>query len=79
MTDATPRYSDAPPGSNFSLSSETNKYTHAFLASPVTQSGPARGDTEIEKDFDMSVVLIPVEDALSGSGSPSPAWIASAP
>jgi len=53
---------------NFSLS-ETNKYTHVFLASPVAQSGPARGDTEIEKDFDMSVVLIPVEDALSGVGT----------
>jgi ADP-ribose pyrophosphatase len=57
-----------PLGSYFSLPSETNKHTHVFLASPVIQSGPAGGDTEIEKYFDMSVVLIPVEDALSGVG-----------
>ena len=58
-----------PLGSYYSLPSETNKYTHVFLASAVIQSGPARGDTEIEKYFDMSVVLIPVEDALSGIGT----------
>ena len=58
-----------PLGSYYSLPSETNKYTHVFLASPVIQSGPARGDTEIEKYFDMSVVLIPVEDALNGIGT----------
>jgi ADP-ribose diphosphatase len=38
-------------------------------ASPVIQSGPASGDTEIEKYFDMSVVLLPIEQALSGIGS----------
>ena len=58
-----------PLGSYYSLPSETNKYTHVFLAYPVVQSGPARGDTEIEKYFDMSVVLIPAEDALSGIGT----------
>jgi len=58
-----------PLGSYYSLPSETNKYTHVFLASPVIQSGPASGDTEIEKYFDMSVVLLPVEQALSGIGS----------
>jgi len=58
-----------PLGSYYSLPSETNKYTHVFLASPVTAAGPARGDTEIEKYFDMSVVLMPVEQALSGIGS----------
>lgn len=50
-------------GSFYSLPSETNKYTHVFLASPVIAAGPARGDTEIEKYFDMSVVLMPVEQA----------------
>ncbi len=58
-----------PLGSYYSLPSETNKYTHVFLASPVTAAGPARGDTEIEKYFDMSVVLMPVEQALSGIGT----------
>jgi ADP-ribose pyrophosphatase len=58
-----------PLGSYYSLPSETNKYTHVFLASPVVAAGPAHGDTEIEKYFDMSVVLMPVEQALSGIGS----------
>jgi ADP-ribose pyrophosphatase len=57
-----------PLGSYYSLPSETNKYTHVFLASPVIATGSARGDTEIEKYFDMSVVLMPVEQALSGIG-----------
>jgi len=56
-------------GAFYSLPSETNKYTHVFLASPVIAAGPARGDTEIEKYFDMSVVLMPVEQALSGIGT----------
>jgi len=58
-----------PLGSYYSLPSETNKYTHVFLASPVIATGSARGDTEIEKYFDMSVVLMPVEQALSGIGT----------
>jgi ADP-ribose pyrophosphatase len=57
-----------PLGSYYSLPSETNKYTYVFLASPVIATGSARGDTEIEKYFDMSVVLMPVEQALSGIG-----------
>jgi hypothetical protein len=52
----------------YSLPSETNKYTHVFLAAPVIACGPARGDTEIEKYFDMSVVLIPVDEALRAVG-----------
>jgi len=56
-------------GTYYSLPSETNKYTHVFLAAPVIAAGPACGDTEIEKYFDMSVVLIPVDDALSGIGT----------
>jgi ADP-ribose pyrophosphatase len=59
----------APLGSFYSLPSETNKYTHVFLASPVIATGPARGDTEIEKYFDMSVVLMPVSQAMNGIGT----------
>jgi ADP-ribose pyrophosphatase len=58
-----------PLGSFYSLPSETNKYTHVYLARPVTEAGPARLDTEIEKYFDMSVVLLGVEQALDGIGS----------
>jgi hypothetical protein len=39
-----------------------------FLAFPVEQSGPARLDTEIEKYFDISVVLLPLQEALDGIG-----------
>jgi ADP-ribose pyrophosphatase len=56
-------------GSYYSLPSETNKYTYVFLAAPVALAGMARGDTEIEKYFDMSVVLIPAAEALSGIGT----------
>jgi 8-oxo-dGTP pyrophosphatase MutT (NUDIX family) len=56
-------------GSFYSLPSETNKYTHVFLASPVEQSGPARLDTEIERYFDISVVILPVQEALGGIGT----------
>jgi ADP-ribose pyrophosphatase len=56
-------------GAFYSLPSETNKYTHVFLATPVMAARVARGDTEIEKYFDMSVVLIPVADALRGVGT----------
>jgi ADP-ribose pyrophosphatase len=58
-----------PLGSFYSLPSETNKYTHVLLASPVTQSGPARLDTEIEKYFDISVVIVPIDQALNSIGS----------
>lgn len=58
-----------PAGAYYSLPSETNKYTHVFLARPVTATGPARGDTEIEKYFDMSVLLIPAGEALRGIGT----------
>jgi len=57
-----------PLGAYYSLPSETNKYTHVFLAAPVIASGPARGATEIEKYFDMSVVLIPVDEARPAQG-----------
>lgn len=58
-----------PTGAYYSLPSETNKYTHVFVASPVARAGDATGDTEIEKYFDMSVVLIPAADALRGIGT----------
>jgi ADP-ribose pyrophosphatase len=58
-----------PTGAFYSLPSETNKYTHVFLATPVVVAETARGDTEIEKYFDMSVVLVSVADALRGIGT----------
>jgi ADP-ribose pyrophosphatase len=57
-----------PLGAYYSLPSETNKYTHMFVAEPVVVSGPATGDTEIEKYFDMSVVVIPLSKALATIG-----------
>lgn len=50
-------------GAFYSLPSETNKYTH------VLEARTARGDTEIEKYFDMSVVLVSATDALRGIGT----------
>jgi len=57
-----------PLGAFHSLPSETNKYTHMFVAKGVVISGPASGDTEIEKYFDMSVVVIPLSKALATIG-----------
>ena len=58
-----------PMGAYYSLPSETNKYTHVFLATPVAATGPASGDTEIEKYFDMSVVVMPFEKAVAELGT----------
>jgi ADP-ribose pyrophosphatase len=55
-------------GSFCSLPSETNKYTHMFLAMPVVPDGPATGDTEIEKYFDMSVEVRNRREVLSAIG-----------
>ncbi len=55
-------------GAFCSLPSETNKYTHMFLATPVVPAGPAAGDTEIEKYFDMSVEVCDRGDVLAGIG-----------
>jgi hypothetical protein len=41
---------------------------HFYLATPVVAAGPAQGDTEIEKYFDMSVVEMPFEEALLAVG-----------
>jgi ADP-ribose pyrophosphatase len=57
-----------PLGAYYSLPSETNKYTHVFVAEPVAASGPATGDTEIEKYFDMSVIVMPFSAALEAVG-----------
>lgn len=57
-----------PLGAYYSLPSETNKYTHVFVAEPVVPDGPARGDTEIEKYFDMSIVVMPFKAALEAVG-----------
>jgi ADP-ribose pyrophosphatase len=55
-------------GAFYSLPSETNKTTHIYLARGVVSAGPAKGDTEIEKYFDMSVNEIAVADAVSWIG-----------
>ncbi len=55
-------------GAYYSLPSETNKYTHIFVAEPVEASGPAGGDTEIEKYFDMSVIVMSPTAALEAIG-----------
>jgi ADP-ribose pyrophosphatase len=57
-----------PLGAFYSLPSETNKYTHAFLAEPVEQAGSAQGDAVIERYFDMSVEEISLADALASVG-----------
>ncbi len=57
-----------PLGPFYALPSETNKYVHLFMASPVVRFGQPEGDTEIEKYFDMSIVEIPFEVAFAGIG-----------
>ena len=58
-----------PLGSYYSLPSETNKYTHVFLAQPVVSAGVPVLDTEIEKYFDMSVLEMPLDAAYSSIGT----------
>ena len=48
-----------PLGTFYSLPSETNKLTHLFLAGPVRKAGPALKDAEVERYFNMSVVIMP--------------------
>lgn len=55
-------------GSYYSLPSETNKYTHVYLAQPVVSSGTPVLDTEIEKYFDMSVIEMPLSVAYKSIG-----------
>jgi ADP-ribose pyrophosphatase len=56
-------------GAFCSLPSETNKYTHMFLATQVLPTGPPGGDAEIEKYFDMSVETRDRKDVLASIGS----------
>jgi ADP-ribose pyrophosphatase len=55
-------------GRFYSLPSETNRYTYCFLAKPVVRTGPARGDTEIEKYFEMSVTEMPLSAVFEAIG-----------
>lgn len=57
-----------PLGAFYSLPSETNKFTHAFLAEAVEFAGAAQGDAVIERYFDMSVQEIMLGDALAAVG-----------
>lgn len=57
-----------PLGNFYALPSETNKYVHFYLATPVRLAGAAQGDTEIEKYFDMSTVEMPFDEAIGAMG-----------
>jgi ADP-ribose pyrophosphatase len=57
-----------PLGAYSSLPSETNRYTHIFLAEYVVSDGPALGDTEIEKYFDMSIAEMSLSSAIDAIG-----------
>jgi ADP-ribose pyrophosphatase len=56
-------------GAFYSLPSETNKYTHAFIAEAVEQAGAAQGDAVIERYFDMEVTEISLDEALMSVGA----------
>jgi ADP-ribose pyrophosphatase len=58
-----------PLGAFYSLPSETNKFTHAFLAETVERAGPAQGDAVIEQYFDMEVTEITLDGALASVGT----------
>lgn len=55
-------------GKFYALPSETNKYVHIFLATPVAETHPVEWDTEIEKYFDMKVTIMPFEKAIASIG-----------
>lgn len=57
-----------PLGAFYSLPSETNKYTHAFLAETVECAGRAQGDAVIEQYFDMEVAEVSLDEALASVG-----------
>jgi ADP-ribose pyrophosphatase len=58
-----------PLGNFYSLPSETNKWTHVFLAERVRPASAPTGDTDIEKYFDMTVEEISFERALAEIGA----------
>lgn len=51
-------------GSYYVLPSETNRYVHYYLARNALQKHTPTFDKQIEKYFDMSVVLLPFYDLL---------------
>ena len=55
-------------GAYYSLPSETNKYCNLFLASPVVRIADPYVDTEIEKYFDMGIVVMKFADAVRAIG-----------
>ena len=57
-----------PLGRFYALPSETNKWVNIFLATPVRFTASATGDTEIEKYFDMSIVELPLAEAMTEIG-----------
>lgn len=57
-----------PLGAFYSLPSETNKFTHAYLADPVEQVGMPAGDAVIEQYFDMEVEEVSLAEALGSVG-----------
>jgi ADP-ribose pyrophosphatase len=66
----TERSSVSVLGSYYALPSETNRYVTFVLVSDVRlvdRSGP-RGDDQVEKYFDISPVLLTVDDALAEIG-----------
>jgi ADP-ribose pyrophosphatase len=58
-----------PLGPFYSLPSETNKFVNFFLASPVAMSGQAEGDLEIERYFEMSIVIREFDAAVRAIGT----------
>lgn len=57
-----------PLGAFYARPSETAGYSHLYLATPVHASGTRTLDTEIEQYFDMSVVTMPLPEAIAETG-----------
>lgn len=57
-----------PLGAFYARPSETAGYSHLYLATPVLASGNRTLDTEIEQYFDMSVVTMPLGEAIAEIG-----------
>lgn len=55
-------------GSHYSLPSETNRFTTYFLAEGVAKLEEARYDEQIERYFEMRVVVMPFMDAIGAIG-----------
>lgn len=57
-----------PLGRFYNMPSESNKWVNLFLATPTFHDGDAHLDTEIEVYFDMSVVVMPFDQAIAEAG-----------